>query len=272
MTTQKDEIIKKVSFPVRELTDIQAFEGRDHVTGDEISIPIPNRKAIYREDTGDILALPSTKYNLIPHKQVVESVFNEFDKSGIDYSPVRCELPGNGVHLYLHLRTPETYTIGDKGDEVQMETIIRNSYDGTSPFSMEIGGNRLVCTNGMRAYRKDFGISKKHYTFNTEDIVKKFMDQVRKFKEIFLPFLQKCAQTELTPSEGIQLIEALAVANRYKKAAAEKYVEEYKTLGYNHWALYNALTYVATHMTKTYMTRRDMEIKTFQEISQRVGN
>ena len=240
--------------------------------GKQQYINIPNRKAIYREDTGKILALPSKKYNLVPHGQVVESVFSEFDKANIEYTPVQTELLGGGAHLYMHLRTPEVYTIGDKGDEVQMETIITNSYDGTSPFGMELGGNRLVCTNGMRAYRKDFSVTKKHYTFNTDDVVQKFLEQVKKFKEIFLPFLQTCAEHKITPEQAFALIEGMEIANKYKKAATERWQEESKLLGQNQWALYNALTYVASHVAKTYMVRRGIEIQAFQTINQEVNS
>lgn len=271
-TTDKQEIIKEVSFPVTELMEIQAIQATPSPypdgIGEEKRIPVLNRKAIYREDTGKILALPSKKYNLILHGQVVESVFNEFDKAKIEYTPVKTELLGGGAHLYMHLRTPEVYTIGDSGDAIQMETIITNSYDCSSPFGMELGGNRLICTNGMRAYRKDMLVTKKHYTFNTDEVVKKFLDQVKKFKEIFLPFLQTCAEYKVTPENAFVLIENMMLGKKYKRAATEQYHKESKLLGNNAWALYNALTYVATHVTKGYMVRRGVEIQAFRTINQ----
>ena len=263
----KEQVIKAVNFSVRELTEIVAINNVGEV-GQQI--PIKSRKAIYREDNGTILAVPTKSYHLLPHSQIVETAFKAFDNAKIQYEPVKLEMPRNGAKMYLHLRSPEIYNIGDHGDEIQMETIITNSYDGSAPFGMELGGNRKICANGMRAYRKDFAVTKKHYALNTADVVDQFMMQVKKFKEVLLPFFQSCAATGLDRKEAIEFISALTIAKKYQKLAVIQWGTESKTLGANNWALYNALTYVATHLTKSYMTRRDIELRTFSAMRERM--
>lgn len=272
-TTEKQAVLDKVSFPVRELSVIKAEGDMDYSdgVGKKQHIIIPNRKAIYREDTGKILALPSKKYVLVPHGEVVESVFEALDKEKIDYVPTQTQLIADGAHMYVHLQTPEVYTIGDMSDEVKMEIVIRNSYDGSTPFGMELGGSRLVCSNGMRVYRKDLSINKKHYSFNPQDIIEDFMKQVKRFKETFIPFMQTCARMEITAQEAITLIDSLQIAKKYQKATLIQWDVERKELGQNYWAFYNAITYVATHVVKSYMVRRGVEAEAYQIVNERIG-
>lgn len=257
----REEIIEQTNFPVSELPFITGSLKGDPYLDDNITLSIPDRKAIYRSDTNQVLGLLSDKYKILPHSQVVETTFNSLDKEKIEYQPKNIELLNNGGKLFLHLLLPEVYRVGELGDDIQMEIIISNSYDGSTSFGIELGGYRLVCSNGMRAWHKDIAVTKKHYISEPQQFIQQFFMRLTQFKDEVIPFFNSCAELGIKKSEGIELISNLAIAKKYQREAAKEWMNESeKSL----WALYNVLTYVATHKVRSYMISRDLQLRAIQ--------
>jgi hypothetical protein len=251
----KEEIIQKVNFPVGELENVFANNGNN------VSLLIPDRKAIYRSDTNKVLGLLSNKYKILPHSQVVETIFNSLDNEKVDYQPKNIEVLNNGGKLFLHLILPEVYQVGELGDDIQMEIIASNSYDGSTSFGIELGGYRLVCSNGMRAWHKDIAIAKRHYISEPRQFIQQFFTKLKQFKDEVIPFFNSCAKLGIKKSEGVELISNLVIAEKYKRKAAQEWMNESeKSL----WSLYNVLTYVAAHIVKSYMVSRDLQLRAVQ--------
>lgn len=257
----KENVLKAVHFEVEELKEISA-------TRKGKFIPIPNRKAIYRPDKEEVIALLSSEYQLLTHGKAVDIVFKGLDQEKIKYEPVKLELPRGGNKLFLHLRSPEIYTIGDHGDEVQMETIVTNSYDRSTPFGLELGGYRKICSNGMRAWRKDFAVIRKHFTFDPQEMVQQFMMQVKRFREDLLPMLQAFQELKISKKAGFELISSLVIAKKYQKAMTITWEQSQEDR--NLWQLYNAMTYITTHVIKSYLVQRKMELRAFNIVRNRL--
>lgn len=260
----KEQVIQQVRFPVSELSYINGYNSDDN-----IQLPIPGKKAIYRTDTNEILGLVGNKYQILPHSQVVETVFESLDKEKIEYTPTKCKVIGHGEKVFLHLLLPEVHQIGELGDGIQSEIIIKNSYDGTTSFGLELGGYRLVCKNGMRAWHKDLAVTKKHYISEPILFIQQFFTRLKQFKEELVPFFNSCAQLNIKKAEGIKLIGNLAIAKKYQQDAVRIWMsEEQRSL----WTLYNVLTYIATHSIQSYMVSRNIQLSAIQMAQMRMRN
>lgn len=261
----KIEVLESTNFKVEELIDIYAKNNQ----GEQIKIN--KKKAIYRPDLDKVVTITSPQYTVLKHNQGIEAVFNAFDSHDIAYDISKLILPSDGNRMFLHLRHPKQYTIGDLDDKVQMETIVTNSLDGSLPFGMELGCYRLICKNGMRAWRKDFAVRRRHYVFNPQEVVEQYMIQHKRFEKEFLPFFNLCTQSKISRQKGLELISALSIAKKYQKLATQLWYKDDEQTGKTLWTLYNCCTRIATHVVKSYMVQRDLEMKAFQVVRERLS-
>jgi len=109
--------------------------------------PIPNRKAIVREDTGDVLAVVSDRYQLVPHQRILDLV--DAAISPLDISPVPRGLfvDRRGARMRALYKFPTLSKPVVPGDAICPCLKIQNTYDGSSRISIVIGAFRFVCTN-----------------------------------------------------------------------------------------------------------------------------
>jgi hypothetical protein len=109
--------------------------------------PIPARRAIVREDTGEAIAVVSDRYKVVPHSRILDLV--EQAIGPLDLSPVprgiyvdHCGARMRAVFKFPSLARP---VVGQ--DEICPCLQVRNTYDGTSRIALHIGAFRFVCTN-----------------------------------------------------------------------------------------------------------------------------
>ena len=147
-----------------------------------------------------------------------------------------------GKHI-IRLKTNKSITVAE-GDEVFPEVVITNSYNRTSPFKVEIGLFRLVCTNGLVIKTRDFGSFKCRH----------MGDEARTAQEIVLQFVQHLPNvietqkqlmgTEMSEDQAIDF--ALKAAQlRWEKTFSEEdarillEVARPEDEGMNAWAVFN---------------------------------
>jgi hypothetical protein len=95
---------------------------------------IPDRFAMVRKDTNQIVGVISNRYKVIPHKDVFTKPLTEFAKL---YNIEGTHLINNGGKVVIQLLSKQTTRILDKDYKLLIHMI--NSYDGSTSFRLQIG-------------------------------------------------------------------------------------------------------------------------------------
>jgi hypothetical protein len=140
-------------------------------------------KAIVNPETGKVFSVVSTGYKLIRHEDAadrLENILNEHPEFG-KYS-TKTEIYNEGARLR---RTYCFYQRGveiDKGDLVNPELHLSNSYDRSWPFTVLLGAFRLICNNGLVVGIKFIHLKKRHaHNFDQIDIENQVSKALERF-------------------------------------------------------------------------------------------
>jgi hypothetical protein len=216
------------------------------------SVCDPTRKVLIRPDTGEILGVHKKSYRLI-HNSEIFPVFEEaLRHTSIDISgmKIKDQLSHGGARsLRSYIFPAHTVNINpQRGDQVSMELKVINSYDGSSAFRSIVGGNRLVCTNGMVAFSNFMQSYGKH----TQHLnVARIVMQVNKALEIYMAQSQLWFGWLNARTNEDQVRAVFQAMPGHNEKLEEKlwllYQDERQDNGDTVWSLYNAMTYWSTH-------------------------
>lgn len=234
-------------FPVG-LTKVH-YEGHPDVTHEEAK----NYRAVVRFDTGELLAVVSRDYELIPHKEVIELCDTYY--AGQDVSR-KVKLTRNGARMFAsYIMKDMKVNIGteDEPDMVSPRVTITNSYDASMRIWVEAGAWRLVCTNGLKIGKTLIKRSRKHVGTEALDDL---LDHLEETMEVFnsvIPVWQQWGRETILLEEGDEIIGNLGLPEKY----TEMVKDEWRNADRNTlWNLYNAVTYVMTHGTDVSVERQ----------------
>lgn len=244
------------SFPV-ETRDLLVKNG----TFISESIPVPESMArcIVRTDTNDVLGVHGSKYKAIKHDDVVNSVMDAVKQADIskDYD-TKIEVFDNGAKLRGIIDFNDLTVEPSVGDYIKFRVQFFNSYDSSWAFQQQAFGCRLWCDNGCWDADTVANTWAKHTTnVNVEGSAAKIQAGL----EAFLNTPEKYKAWMATPVDD-DLAESFfknTVCRVPNKTSTFKWNEKQlerlmgywfadkAKLGNNKWALYNALTYWASH-------------------------
>jgi len=226
--------------------------------GEEICVP--NKKAIIRADTGALVSVVGNGYQVVKNSEVFAQFDEALAESGIDltgaYKTVNICRGGASTILGYSFPAYET-TITDRevGDTVRLSIRARNSYDGFNMFETNFFEERLVCKNSMVSSDCVSYFGGKH-TKNIviEHAVEKILRSIDVFCEHAETY-KRWANKPMTDQGAEKIFQKFCVKNGYKTEFNEKKVGEHmerwhvesSKLGKTFWALYNTLTFWATH-------------------------
>lgn len=234
---------------------------------------VPNRKAL-TNDKGKTMAIVSQNYKVI----TTEQIFEAFDKS-LSNSDINCEgmttkvrMANDGARTLVHLTFPEhTIELKDRSRSAILEIIIRNSYD--RHWAFDVRGGLLDCAcfneaftgNWAAAYRAqhnsmlDIDIAAEKVTTILDD----FKDTPELWERMRTAHVADAAAWQViadynNKDREMQLdYYKFGHANANTKNLSTRSVSrdmmkqylnsEVPVLGRNAFALYNCLTYDATH-------------------------
>lgn len=215
---------------------------------------ISRRKAIVREDTGDILSVVSSKYQILEHKHVIEGVRSALD--GVDYQE-KIQMGSNGRNFLVTADLPMERSIEvQKGDILSLRIMARNSYDGTSAFQLMLGAVRLVCTNGMTGFTHAFQYSQRHIGTATTIGVKaeELRSGIEQLSAQFRQMQPVFADMTKTPvrHEADELFSNGLVPSPFPQYLLDEARERFEAepMGGTKWGYYNSLTFAITHKMK----------------------
>ena len=221
---------------------------------------IPDHKCIVRTDTGKTLGMHGSRYKMIPHEDVVDSIIDGVKASNLtsDYE-VSVSVAEDGRKLRGEIIFPDLVQEPAVGDYTQFRVSFFNSYDGSWPFSQQANGLRLWCLNGCTTPDAIAKSRFKHTaSVNVDGSAAKIIGGAEHFMGRSKEW-QSWMQTRLNNDQVEQFFRSTIckVVTKQKQMVKtnEKQLEnlisgwdrEKADLGWNKWALYNCLTHWATH-------------------------
>ena len=221
---------------------------------------IPDHKCIVRTDTGKTLGMHGSRYKMIPHEDVVESIIDGVKASNLtsDYE-VSVSVADDGRKLRGEIIFPDLVQEPAVGDYTQFRVSFFNSYDGSWPFSQQANGLRLWCLNGCTTPDAIAKSRFKHTSsINVDGSAAKIIGGAEHFMGRSKEW-QSWMRTRLNNDQVEQFFRSTIckVVTKQKQMVKtnEKQLEnlisgwdrEKADLGWNKWALYNCLTHWATH-------------------------
>ena len=221
---------------------------------------IPDHKCIVRTDTGKTLGMHGSRYKMIPHEDVVESIIDGVKASNLtsDYE-VSVSVAEDGRKLRGEIIFPDLVQEPAVGDYTQFRVSFFNSYDGSWPFSQQANGLRLWCLNGCTTPDAIAKSRFKHTSsVNVDGSAAKIIGGAEHFMGRSKEW-QSWMRTRLNNDQVEQFFRSTIckVVTKQKQMVKtnEKQLEnlisgwdrEKADLGWNKWALYNCLTHWATH-------------------------
>ena len=221
---------------------------------------IPDHKCIVRTDTGKTLGLHGSRYRMIPHDDVVNSIVDGVKASNLtsDYE-VNVDVIEGGRKLRGEIIFPDLVQQPAVGDYVQFRVSFFNSYDGSWSFSQQANGLRLWCLNGCTTPDAIARSRFKHTaSVNVDGSAAKIIGGAEHFMGRSKQW-QSWMQTRLNNDQVEQFFRStickVVTKQQQVTKTNEKQLEnliscwdrEKVDLGWNKWALYNCLTHWATH-------------------------
>ena len=235
---------------------------------------IPHKKALINDNTSEVLSVVSDRYEVLENRTALEIVesccIKAFPNSKLEnWRVFSIEAPLTLGHCRVDFSykgdfVDSEWSLGkNKNDKYVPFVRMCNSYNTTFAFTIRFGLIRWACTNGLVDWDSSITIKAAHNTVAlekaiaaqvNEDIFKLILDNFRKrieplyevrirehqFKLIMLEALKiNMPKGMLPPRE-----KAWHLFMDYLSEVIKKYVAE---IGENGYALFNAITDIATH-------------------------
>lgn len=232
----------------------------------------PGLDVIIKPTDGKILGTISRTQWIMPHTVAVQKIEKAFEGAKIEAEVSSFNLLRNGARMYIHYRIPshnfdvQPYAKGAHSDIepdiLYPEVILKNGYDGDTPFGLEWGIYRQICSNGARVLA--FGERQTRKILMGDIDVDVIITQMSDFLDKILAdlaaritemifFVNPAIFTEtrewLEPQLSGKLLETFD-----EMIATEQTVNE--------WRAFNLVTALITHHVRSYNRRRSMELAT----------
>ena len=222
--------------------------------------PIKGSQHVVRTDTNQSLGVHGARYKMVRHDDVVNSILDSVSSANLsdDYK-MNVEVLEDGRKLRGEILFNDLVVEPTVGDYVKFKVDFFNSYDGSWSFSQAASGLRLWCMNGCTTPDAVARTRYKHTTsINVEGSAAKISNGLHHFmtqKERWQSYMQTTVTTPMAEKFFKNTVAKAFTRQTQVTKTNEKQLEklleiwagECQELGRNKWALYNCLTYWATH-------------------------
>jgi len=225
-----------------------------------------NHKAIVDLDTGKLYSIVSMDYRLIRHEEAITEVERELSgKKELGPYESITELFNEGGRVRRTYRFRNIGVEVKKGDLINPELHLFNSYDTKWPFVVSLGAFRVVCSNGLTVGQEFLHLRKRHiYELGqlnvAEEIgtaLKRFSQQTREWKG--------WTGKMLTSRAYSKVLEAMKLGLKAKDEIERRMIQEAEGFDPDGfpiltvWGFYNVLTWHITHNSVSLNHRVEME-------------
>lgn len=226
---------------------------------DRIGNVIPDQSCVMRTDTNQVLGVHGSRYQIVKHDDVVNSLMDALKTANIskDYETKFSVIEG-GRKLRGEILFNDLTVQPKVGDYVKFRISFFNSYDASWSFSQAADGLRLWCLNGCTNAEHAAQSRFKHtQSINIEGSAAKmmlgldaFMNQPDRWRKwMSTPVTTDMAETffKSTVAKAYTQQQASKTNEKQLERLLSIFGDEANSLGNNKWALYNCLTYWASH-------------------------
>lgn len=217
--------------------------------------PIPARRAIVREDTGQAIAVVSDRYTLVPHTRILDVVEQAIAPLDLGPVPRGIYVDRQGARMRAIFKFPTLARPVLGRDEICPCLQVRNTYDGTSRIAVHIGAFRFVCTNlavgGGGAFAGGF-VSIHAGEIPIEKMVDQLADYLTRFDQIVR--LYRHWSEQRPDRRGLETVLKQCLKGRFDELRDEMLDATPATV----FDAYNRLTHHATHRMRSARTAFDM--------------
>ena len=227
---------------------------------DALGKQIEGQQNIVRTDTNQSLGVHGSRYKVVPHQDVMDSVIDGVKAANIakDYE-ICVDVHENGRKLRGEILFNDLTIEPAVGDYIKFRVSFFNSYDASWPFSQQANGLRLWCLNGCTTADTVARSRYKHTaSINVEGAAIKVVNGLHHFmerKEVWQQWMQTNVEQEQVENLFKKTVCKTFTRQQSVTKTNEKQLEnllriwseERSNLGNNKWALYNCLTYWASH-------------------------
>jgi len=230
---------------------------------DQLGNQINGTQAVVRTDNNQVLGVHGSRYRVLSHDDVVNSTLDAVKEANLsdDYK-VNIKIIEGGRKLRGEILFNNITIQPAIGDIVQYRISFFNSYDASWSFSQAADGLRLWCLNGcttpMGTARSNF---KHTQSINIEGSAQKMVNGIDMFmnsKDIWIKWMQVSVSDQMAEAFFKHTLAKSSSKQQLVHKSNEKQLEkllsiwitESRNLGNNKWALYNTMTYWATHTSE----------------------
>lgn len=249
---------------------------------------IAGTKAAVRTDTNDVLAVHGSRYRMVTHSTVMNSMMDAVKQANIseDYR-INYSVTDNGAKFRATIVFPNLVIEPVRGDITQLRVNVFNSYDAFWPLSESVDGMRLACLNGMVLPMAITRARLKHTAnINIEGMARKITDGVHSFfneRERWAEWMNIKVSDEMAELFFKTTLAKAQTLQKMKPKVNETQLEnllgiwqtERRNMGANKWALYNTMTYWSTHtdgLKNPLAAQRDREEKVYSALNSKQWN
>ncbi|MBU2498451.1 MAG: DUF945 domain-containing protein [Proteobacteria bacterium] len=225
-----------------------------------------NYKAVVDLNTGKLFSIVSKDYRLIRHEQAIEQVEEAiFKTASIGTYEAYTEFYNEGGRMRRTYRFPETAVEINKGDLVDLELYLFNSYDRTWPLIILLGAFRLVCTNGLVVGQKYLHLRKRHvYELGQINVSEEVLTALKRFRSQTKQW-KRWAGKRLTRKGCSRVLESMKPGIKATEEIQKKVNDEaegFEPDGFavlTVWGFYNILTWYISHYAVSLNHQVEME-------------
>jgi len=212
----------------------------------------PKHKAIVEEESGRIISVVGSGYNLVQNSEIIPQYEQAIARSNLNTEGMEriVQYSHDGARTVVSYRFPAHRIAVSEGDEMDLQINVLNSYDGSWKFMSLVGAYRLLCTNGQ-IIGDSFST---YYGKHTKSLdVGYAINKLETSLEVYLHNAELWKQyptTKVNLGQAHNVLLTLANGNeRMLKLLEETHKKYVMEMGHNLWALFNTLTDWSSHAT-----------------------
>lgn len=210
-------------------------------------LPTSDYKAIWNMSRNELGCIASSGYNIIQHKEVVQSLFEAMNGLNLKFTH---KLNAQEHRIFLDIDFPETKLNIQIGEEFVCGLRMINSYDKTTGLMILPWMRRKVCANGMMATTLVSGFSIRHNQKLVESfsqIVENALHSMINSSDKLKAVINGCMADSIEWNFAKELMHRLIGREKHVEAILSILKQNVKELNPTRWDFYNALTQYATH-------------------------
>ena len=213
---------------------------------------VPEYKALYRTDTGQVLSVVKNSYRVIQNEEVFTAVEKNVEHalgdSSLAKAKIEDDIAKDGLlsmrsWIFPDVRVRST---GTSKSDIAFRIVAINGFGGTS-VKCFYGGIDFYCFNGLICGEDYSTLAFRHAKHTDTSVrftpIKDYLEQFEEQSKVWL----RWQNTEVDHKSVMSFLKELVESDSLLNALMDQIFDEYDHRGRTLWAVYSALTYYASH-------------------------